>query len=82
MDSKTSYTAFKVVNIIFVVIGFTFIAFLILYIILIPIHCRCLNEIEKTQRNEKNVTVTNESNINDQINKTIENSQFDENKNK
>ena len=82
IDSKTSYTAFKVVNIIFVVIGFTFIAFLILYIILIPIHCRCLNEIEKTQRNEKTVTVANESNINDQINKTIENSGLDINKNK
>ena len=82
MDSKTSYTAFKVVNIIFVVIGFTFIAFLILYIILIPIHCRCLNETQKTKRNEKTVTVANGSNINDQINKTIENSGLDMNKNK
>jgi len=63
---KNKYSTFKILNMLFVVLGFALILYLIVYIILIPIKCG-FKENDEKKRNE-NVNNNTKNSSNEQIN--------------
>ena len=56
LDSRTNYSTFKILNLVFVILGFFLITFLIFFIIFIPLNFYCADPIIKKINDKPNET--------------------------
>ena len=56
LDSRANYSTFKILNLVFVILGFFLITFLIFFIIFIPLNFYCADPIIKKTNDKPNET--------------------------